>query len=178
MTNALTEKYCDIWKSIGIIPEVIRQRALPLYDEAKDLVALSEAQHGRTYLLTHTAANAWRRMKAAAEQDGVEIYLVSAFRSVERQRELIMQKIACGQPLDRVLEVLAPPGCSEHHTGNAVDLGCTEALPLDPVFETTSAFSWLKRNASIFGFSLSYPRDNRFGYVYEPWHWCYSDAVG
>jgi D-alanyl-D-alanine carboxypeptidase len=89
-----------------------------------------------------------------------------------------MQKITCGQPLDRVLEVLAPPGCSEHHTGNAVDLGCTGALPLDPVFETTSGYFWLKRNASIFGFSLSYPRDNRYGYVYEPWHWCYSDAVG
>jgi D-alanyl-D-alanine carboxypeptidase len=162
---------------MGIAPETIRKRALPLYDEAKDLVALSEDQDRGVFLLTHPAADAWNWMKTTAAQDGVEIYLVSAFRSVARQRELIMQKIARGQELDEVLEVLAPPGCSEHHTGNAVDLGCKEALPLDPVFEIAPAFSWLKRNASRFGFKLSYPRDNRYGYVYEPWHWCYSDAI-
>ena len=24
-----------------------------------------------------------------------------------------------------------------------------------------------------FGFRLSYPRGNRDGYQYEPWHWCF-----
>ncbi|HVT32680.1 MAG TPA: D-alanyl-D-alanine carboxypeptidase family protein, partial [Rhodanobacteraceae bacterium] len=35
------------------------------------------------------------------------------------------------------------------------------------------AFAWLKRHASRFGFRLSYPRRNRHGIAYEPWHWCW-----
>ncbi|HEX7650108.1 MAG TPA: D-alanyl-D-alanine carboxypeptidase family protein, partial [Noviherbaspirillum sp.] len=27
--------------------------------------------------------------------------------------------------------------------------------------------------AGRFGFTLSYPRGNTYGFIYEPWHWCY-----
>jgi D-alanyl-D-alanine carboxypeptidase len=178
MKDTLIDKYSELWVSMGITSELIRQRGLPLFEQANELVELSEAQGGRHFLLTLPAVNAWNQMKAAAARDDVEIYIVSAFRSVQRQCELIMKKTDSGQSLDRVLKFLAPPGCSEHHTGNAIDLGSGEALPLDQVFESTTAFSWLQRNASRFGFRLSYPRNNRFGYVYEPWHWCYSNSVG
>jgi D-alanyl-D-alanine carboxypeptidase len=134
------------------------------------------AHDGRQLLLTPCAAGAWNRMKSAAHRDDVEIYIVSAFRSVQHQCELILRKLHTGQSIEKVLEVLAPPGCSEHHTGNAIDLASREAQPLDQAFESTSAFSWLRKNASLFGFSLSFPRNNRYGYVYEPWHWCYSKA--
>ncbi|MET0229666.1 MAG: D-alanyl-D-alanine carboxypeptidase family protein, partial [Rhodanobacteraceae bacterium] len=35
------------------------------------------------------------------------------------------------------------------------------------------AFRWLMRHAKRFGFRLSYPRSNRHGIAYEPWHWCW-----
>ena len=67
----------------------------------------------------------------------------------------------------------APPGCSEHHTGRAVDIGTPHCKVLDEEFEQTEAFDWLVRFAGKFGFRLSYPRGNSCGYAYEPWHWCF-----
>ena len=46
-------------------------------------------------------------------------------------------------------------------------------VPVEEEFERSPAFAWLKRHASRFGFRLSYPRRNRHGMAYEPWHWCW-----
>ena len=75
--------------------------------------------------------------------------------------------------LDSILEVSAPPGYSEHHTGRAVDITTDDSPELEIEFERTAAFRWLCRRAGDFGFSLSYPQGNRHGYAYEPWHWCH-----
>jgi D-alanyl-D-alanine carboxypeptidase len=175
MDDILYDKYCPAWRRIGIAQETIRQRNLPLFHEADDLVTVGPTGQERAFLLTPSAARAWGRLKLAADRDSVEVYIVSAFRSVQRQSELILRKLDTGQSLKKVLEMLAPPGCSEHHTGNAIDLGTREAQPLDPAFESTAAFKWLQRNAAQYGFNLSFPRNNEFGYVYEPWHWCFSE---
>jgi D-alanyl-D-alanine carboxypeptidase len=161
MDDILYHKYCPVWRRIGIAQDTIRQRNLPLFHEADDLVTVEPADDDRGFLLTPNAARAWGRLKQAADRDSVEIYIVSAFRSVQRQSELILRKLDTGQPLEKVLEVLAPPGCSEHHTGNAIDLGTREARPLDPAFESTAAFKWLIRNAVLYGFNLSFPRNNK-----------------
>jgi hypothetical protein len=42
---------------------------------------------------------------------------VSAFRSVERQAEIVRRKLAAGGRIEEILTVCAPPGFSEHHTG-------------------------------------------------------------
>ena len=44
-------------------------------------------------------------------------------------------------------------------------------------FERTPAFNWLNRRAKEFGFHLTYPRNNRFGVIYEPWHWTFRKAA-
>ncbi|WP_198295738.1 M15 family metallopeptidase [Imhoffiella purpurea] len=115
-------------------------------------------------------------MKAAAGEEGIEMHLVSAYRSVDRQAGLIRRKLDAGRSLDAILEVLAPPGCSEHHTGRAVDIGTGDLRPLEPDFDRAPAFAWLGVHAHRFGFGLSFPRGNAFGYVYEPWHWCFSET--
>ena len=56
----------------------------------------------------------------------------------------------------------------------AIDVTTDEGAPLEPEFEKTSAFRWLSTNAGRFGFALSYPAENPYGYDYEPWHWCFS----
>ena len=42
--------------------------------------------------------------------------------------------------------------------------------------ELSDGFAWLSHSAHQFGFSLSYPRDNPLGFIYEPWHWCFNPA--
>ena len=114
---------------------------------------------------------AWRAMVAAAGAEGITLLLISGFRSVQRQQEILERKRAAGEAIESILRVNAAPGYSEHHTGRAVDIGTPGCPPLEERFEETSAYGWLSRNAGRFGFFLSYPRGNPNGIVYEPWHW-------
>ncbi len=175
--RSLPEAYLAHWDRIGITGDLIAQRSLPLFEEASELQVADVSRDGKEFLLVPSAAFAWNKMKSAARGAGVEIHIVSGYRSVERQVELIAGKLEAGQSIDAVLEVLAPPGCSEHHTGRAVDLGTGTVKPLNPDFERTPAFEWLVKQASSFCFTLSFPAGNPFGYVYEPWHWCYQDSA-
>lgn len=164
--------------SLAISTDLIVARSLVLHPEAEELVVAAMGDDGRQYLLAPAAAAKWREMSAAALADGVVIKIASAFRSVDRQAEIIRAKLAEGFSLDAVLSVSAPPGYSEHHSGRAVDVTTDEGAPLEPEFEKTGAFRWLSRNADRFGFALSYPAGNPYGYDYEPWHWCYRPNRG
>jgi D-alanyl-D-alanine carboxypeptidase len=113
-------------------------------------------------------------MLAAALGDGVTLMIVSGFRSIEYQAGLIRKKIVAGQELSEILSVNAAPGFSEHHSGRAIDIAAPGSRPLTEDFETSVAFAWLEENAAKFGFSMSYPRENPQGFIYEPWHWAKS----
>lgn len=168
----------SIWAELEIPYSLLQSRNLPLFAEADELVDVETAADGRVWQLTPAAAQAWQSMQAAALRDGIELKIASAYRASLRQVELIQKKLDAGIAIDTILQVLAPPGCSEHHTGRAVDIFEPGGPVVTEAFETTSAFAWLNQHAAEFGFSLSFPRDNPYGYVYEPWHWCFaSDAV-
>ena len=79
--------------------------------------------------------------------------------------------------LDAILTEIAPPGYSEHHSGRAIDIASAGSPPMTQDFEQTPAFAWLSANAGRFGFVMSFPRGNPYGYVFEPWHWCYHAAL-
>lgn len=158
---------------LGIPSELIQMRRLPIYLEANEIGLAEISESGKDQKLIPLACAAWQRMKAAAEIEGVDIRLVSAFRSFDRQSEIIRRKIENGHSMDEILAVSAPPGYSEHHTGRAIDIGTPNCQNFEEHFENTAAFSWLQLNAGQFGFSLSFPRGNPFGFCYEPWHWCY-----
>jgi D-alanyl-D-alanine carboxypeptidase len=163
----------SVLDSLGISPELITARSLALCEEVSDLVTADIDRSGTEHRLVPAAATAWQAMKAAASSDGVTLQIVSAFRSVERQTEIIRRKLQAGMSLPQILVVSAPPGFSEHHSGRAIDITTTGARPLEQEFDGTAAFQWLSRSARSFGFFLSYPLNNQHGYLYEPWHWCY-----
>lgn len=114
-------------------------------------------------------------MKLAAKQASITLFLISAFRGIQYQHDLILGKLQHGRSIADILKVNAAPGFSEHHTGRAVDIGTTECDSVGIKFENTLAFQWLSKNADGFGFTMTYPRDNPSGIDYEPWHWCFSD---
>ncbi|MBN8502122.1 MAG: D-alanyl-D-alanine carboxypeptidase family protein, partial [Sphingomonadales bacterium] len=120
---------------------------------------------------------AWKMMKQAAATEGIEVFIISAHRSIERQAAIVRRKLDAGEALTSILQVCAPPGYSEHHSGRAVDIGTPEAQSLTVDFESTPAFAWLMANASGYGFRLSYPISNPQGYIYEPWHWCWHTTL-
>ena len=173
MLAMISPRIESVLLELGIAPEVIVARNLPECAEASELEVAEIGVDGREYLLIPAAVSAWKNMKAAALADGIELNVVSAFRSVERQAEIVRRKLAAGVSVEDVLCVNAPPGFSEHHTGRALDLTTPRSPVLETGFEQTAAFAWLLSRAGEFGFVLSYPRGNPCGFQYEPWHWCY-----
>lgn len=140
---------------------------------AADLVAVpprSLADPSSPRLLHAAALQAYLRMKAAAEADGIPARLltvVSGYRSVAHQERLWRAALArYGSPA-AARRWVAPPGGSPHHTGRAVDLalGARNDSANIPALRATPAYRWLVCNAARFGFTP---------YAAEPWHWEYN----
>jgi len=132
---------------------------------------------GREQRLERRAASQWRAMVASAGHDGVVLLAVSGFRSFDYQRKIIERKLAAGLTIEQIICVSALPGFSEHHTGRAIDIGTPGCPPVTEEFERTPAFDWLTRKGQNFGFWMTYPRGNRFGVIYEPWHWVFREEA-
>lgn len=162
----------ELCKEQGITEEMLLARSFVAYPEARVLAIAEVNDDDRRFELEPEAAAAWKAMKADAAAAGVELWLVSAYRSVTYQARLIRAKLERGQSLEQILAVNAPPGFSEHHTGRAVDINS-----LETDFEYSLAYQWLVSNAGRFDFHLSYPRNNRLGYQFEPWHWCHGNTL-
>jgi zinc D-Ala-D-Ala carboxypeptidase len=163
--------------SLGITDTLLACKALPFHPDARELALAETSSEGRQHLMIPAAAGAWQAMKAEAYKDGIVLDIVSAFRDVEEQAQIIRDKQARGMTMETILTLSAPPGYSEHHTGRAVDINTPGCAEREEPFEHTDAFRWLNAHASRFGFVLSYPRGNALGFIYEPWHWFYQPGV-
>jgi len=138
-------------------------------------------------LFDKRAAPALESMLADAEKAGCKLYLVSGYRSVERQAALFKRKtnafLAEGFAQDEAERQaamwVARPGTSEHNTGLAADIvsanwyASHDDLTAD--FENTPEFSWLLEHCAEYGFILRYPKgkEDVTGITYEPWHYRY-----
>jgi D-alanyl-D-alanine carboxypeptidase len=148
---------------------------MPIQFEAASLTVIQTDANGRKHELNPEAADAWKKMVEAAKKEGVVLQAASAYRSVERQRQIIQKKLDGGQKITDILKVNTAPGYSEHHTGRALDITTPGIEPITLEFENTKAFAWLVNNAKKFNFELSYPKNNSDNIIYEPWHWCYKN---
>jgi len=95
-------------------------------------------------------ANAYLAMANAAEADGVNIRIISGFRTMEQQRYLYNCYTSCSC---NSCNLAARPGYSNHQSGHALDLNTS----------TGSVLRWLGRNGGRFGFARTVPS--------EDWHW-------
>lgn len=162
-------------EELGIPADYGRELNMPQFAEAIELVEVGPNLVGRMQRLTPAAARQWRAIVTAAAADDVALLIVSGFRSIDYQAALIRNKIGAGQRIEEILAVNAAPGFSEHHSGRAVDIATPGSRPLTEEFEQSPAFRWLTNNAQKYGFSMSYPRNNAAGFIYEPWHWACRD---
>ncbi|MEO1591377.1 MAG: M15 family metallopeptidase [Cyanobacteria bacterium J06632_22] len=148
--------------------EAVPDRLQPIGEFARD-------SYARTESLDFEAADAFLAMRSAASAQGVEIMPISGFRSVTTQQTLFeRQRQRKGSEAAAAL-VSAPPGHSEHHSGYAIDIADANqaTTDLEQIFETTPTYQWLLVNAHSYGFEQSFPKNNRQGISFEPWHWRY-----
>jgi D-alanyl-D-alanine carboxypeptidase len=161
----------SLFADLGIPTDYGRNPRRPRFAEAAELIDVEPNIVGVMQRLAPATAGDWQRMKQAAAAAGVELLLVSGFRSVRQQAELIRRKLNAGRTIAEILTVNAAPGFSEHHTGRAVDIATPGTRPLTAEFDGSRAFAWLGEHGRSFGFGMPYPRGNAFGFEYEPWHW-------
>jgi D-alanyl-D-alanine carboxypeptidase len=106
-----------------------------------------------------------------AKQQGVTLYVKSAYRSFTEQKSLkSAYSVTYGKGTANAFS--AEQGFSEHQLGTAVDFITTGTGGNLDGFEKTSAYLWLQNNAHKYGFIISYPKGNTY-YIFEPWHWRY-----
>ncbi len=167
----------DILKQLGIPESYGCEPALPRFEEPEDLVGIGPNIIGRPQRLTPDTAKAWADMAAAAKTESIELLIVSGFRSIAYQAELIQNKLNAGQNISTILQVNTAPGFSQHHSGRAIDIATPGVRPLTTAFSESSAFQWLDSNATDFGFLMPYGHNNKLNLAYEPWHWFYSGGL-
>ncbi|MBR4282846.1 MAG: M15 family metallopeptidase [Clostridia bacterium] len=120
---------------------------------------------------------AYNDMINAASKDGLNIYPVSAYRTVDTQNRLFQNKVAKIKAANPNLTqeqaeieaatVVARPRTSEHECGLAVDF-----IDVEERFANTKEGQWLKENCTEFGFILRYEKgkESITNVIYEPWH--------
>lgn len=110
-----------------------------------------------------------QRMLEAAARDGVNIKVLSGYRSFKTQAELKSSyRVTYGAGTAN--QFSAEQGYSEHQLGTTLDFTTAKLAGLSTAFDQTPEFAWLQKNAYKYGFILSYPKGNKY-YAYEPWHW-------
>ncbi|HCT89935.1 MAG TPA: hypothetical protein DF613_00915 [Lachnospiraceae bacterium] len=122
-------------------------------------------------------------MFADAADVGHTFWIASAYRSREKQQELIDEEadalmaegMSREEALDEIYRETMPVGCSEHETGLALDILVSGNMEMDQSQEESVGNRWLRENCQDYGFVLRYPEDKSSvtGVDYEPWHFRY-----
>lgn len=163
----------DIWSYVS------RNAPLPKSFETPELVD-TELAHGDGDQAMKVQKRIEPRLKAlfaAAEQDGHEFMLSSAYRSIEEQQKLYDAFVE-QHGKEMAKQYVLAPGASEHHTGLSVDFS-TASRPCESDSDKCSLSAadaeWLDENAARFGFIQRYPEGKQpiTGIAFEPWHFRY-----
>lgn len=147
---------------------------------------------GKDINLRKEAYDAFLAMKEAASKEGIDIKVVSSFRSFERQEAIFEGKyerfteegMTPLEAIDKIIEYSTIPGTSRHHWGTDVDLidGSVKAggdVLVPEKFEEGGPFEkfkkWMDEHSEEYGFYLVYTDvPKRRGFKYEPWHYSYA----
>ncbi len=149
-------------------------------------LAIRENMYGRS-----EAVAALSRMHEAAAADGVQLVVLSAFRSMADQTRIWNNKwtgvtLVDGgalpetvpDPMERarkILEFSSMPTTSRHHWGTDFDLNDLNNSWFGTP-EGALVYDWLTMNAASFGFCQVYSEkgpQRPAGYEMEKWHWSY-----
>jgi zinc D-Ala-D-Ala carboxypeptidase len=174
--------------------QVDKKYLLGQLDESKDtrFVKLDDTHTKGSAVgkyLRKEAYEAFIKMAAAAKQEGVNLFIISATRNFDSQKVIWENKwegrtLVQGKNLTTVsnlqerarliLLYSSMPGTSRHHWGTDMDLNSLENSYFASD-EGLKIYQWLTAHAAEFGFCQPYTSkaNGRTGYEEEKWHWSY-----
>jgi len=146
---------------------------------------------GVNYRLKKEAHTAFIKMKSEALKKGINIQVISSYRSFNHQNRIWTRKynsytqqgLTPEKAINKIIEYSTIPGTSRHHWGT--DLDIIDSNPKQPAnvlnedhFHGNGPYcklkEWMDSYANSFGFYLVYTDNaNRKGFKYEPWHYSY-----
>lgn len=142
---------------------------------------ISGNETGIQYLPEHVYDDYVRMMEKMKKDIGKKLYVDSGYRSPGRQAYLFFYYLVKRNKfsLRENAKWIALPGYSEHGhpVKTAVDFTSVEGIngfnkgQTADDFLKLSEYKWLLKNAGEFNFYLTFPRDNKYGVAFEPWHW-------
>lgn len=144
----------------------------------------TDAIDGAGYYLDSRAVEDFFAMQQAAQEAGLQLKIISGFRSTTRQQQLYEQEVQAllNQGLDQAAaeqqaqQVEQKAYESDHNTGLAVDLvpQYSQTKNAETIVQTPE-YQWLSEHAAEYGFVLRYPEDKQeiTGVEFKPWHWRY-----
>lgn len=182
-----------LWHALLLIPpdkDYLLGRFEPACDER--FVAIDSSYwkgHAGVYYLRKEAYQAFQQMEQKAKEDGVDLFIVSAARNFDQQKEIWENKwsgktLVNGKDLSKeedlslrtktILLYSSMPGASRHHWGTDMDLNNLENEYFEKG-EGLKVYEWLCEHAPSFGFCQPYTskENGRKGYEEEKWHWSY-----
>ena len=149
----------------------------------ENTITLVEAENvnGETYRVEEKAYNAFLALREdLMENDGLQIELLSVYRDIPQQERTWARTMESkGEEYTR--KYVAIPGCSEHHTGFALDVGFMLDGHLShknaDLFSYEDMYQVVHKKMPKYGFILRYPavKEPITKISYEPWHFRYID---
>ena len=156
----------------------------PLPEGYKPELAAVKSEYsrgGRTdYRFDARAVDALHDLCKASKKDGVNLFIISPYRTNATQESLFNRELAevkaqypnmtDAEAREKAATEVAAPWTSEHQSGLAVDFNSVEQS-----FDKTKEYKWLSENAHLYGFIMRYPKEkeDKTAVIYEPWHYRY-----
>lgn len=140
-----------------------------------ELVTVDTVYDGEKTEVEKNAYAAYLSLQKALMEQGIEIGIDSAYRSVEYQKQ-IMQDFTEKYGEEYARNTVAIPGTSEHHTALAIDI-----VPKvdgqwkwenEDMMQLPELFAVIHKELPKHGFILRLlkGKEDITGYSYEPWH--------
>lgn len=147
--------------------------------------------YGEGYKIRKEAHLAFLKMKAEAKKEGINLTVVSSYRSYSHQKRIWERKfkrfrsdgLSIENSIKKIIEYSTIPGTSRHHWGTDIDIYDANKKYSGGILQPENYHGngpfcrlkeWMDKHAKNYGFYLVYTDNaNRKGFKYEPWHYTY-----
>ena len=163
-----------------------------IYSKAELIGKAPMNHYENEYKVRKEVYDAFNLMQSEALKDGIDIEIVSSYRSFKHQKRIwtrkyskyISQGLLPLEAIDKIIEYSTIPGTSRHHWGTDIDVYAPNLLSNDDTLQLEAweysdvgpfavLTKWLKQNSERFGFYFPYDC-YRGGIAHEPWHLSYA----
>jgi len=154
-------------------------------NKLSDTYKFELADYSSTHKIDARVLSYLQSMISEAKLAGIELNVISSYRSLERQEELYNEKVEAyvdagstrEEAETEAAKLVDLPGTNENCTGLAVDIvgmdWYEDNSSLTSKFAKTKEYKWLIAHCAQYGFILRYPegKEDITMTDYEPWHY-------